>query len=259
MNHNISNMIKQPAQCCIHCGKSYKKKTNLEKHVNLCELLNKKTLIVEDEETVPSQRKIYQILLELGSKFNRLEEKVDELNSWVVKKKKKINMIEWLNTNTRPEIKFDNLIEKIIITDDDVKYLFKNSFYDTINYIFSRNIYNFNYSENQYPIFAFIQKTNIFYIYENEETKWIELTSEKLIKFLNKVHMKLFRLFCQHKKDNADRISEDENLSILCDKTSLKLMNIDFRQEIILGKIRSNMYGRMKIDIKSFVEYEFEF
>lgn len=258
MNHNISNMIKQPAQCCIHCGKSYKKKTNLEKHVNLCELLNKKTLIVEDEETVPSQRKIYQILLELGSKFNRLEEKVDELNSWVVKKKKKINMIEWLNTNTKPEIKFDNLIEKIIITDDDVKYLFKNSFYDTINYIFSRNIYNFNYSENEYPIFAFIQKTNIFYIYENEETKWIELTSEKLIKFLNKVHMKLFRLFCQHKKDNADRISEDENLSILCDKTSLKLMNIDFRQEIILGKIRSNMYGRMKIDIKSFVEYEFE-
>jgi hypothetical protein len=251
-------MIKQPAQCCIHCGKSYKKKTNLEKHVNLCELLNKKTLIVEDEETVPSQRKIYQILLELGSKFNRLEEKVDELNSWVVKKKKKINMIEWLNTNTKPEIKFDNLIEKIIITDDDVKYLFKNSFYDTINYIFSRNIYNFNYSENEYPIFAFIQKTNIFYIYENEETKWIELTSEKLIKFLNKVHMKLFRLFCQHKKDNADRISEDENLSILCDKTSLKLMNIDFRQEIILGKIRSNMYGRMKIDIKSFVEYEFE-
>ena len=257
MNHNISNMIKQPAQCCIHCGKSYKKKTNLEKHVNLCELLNsKKTLIVEDEETIPSQRKIYQILLELGSKFNRLEEKVDELNRWVVKKKKKINTIEWLNTNTTPEIKFDNLIEKIIITDDDVKYLFKNSFYDTINYIFSRNIYNL--SENAYPIFAFIQKTNIFYIYENEETKWIELTSEKLIMFLNKVHMKLFRLFCQHKKDNADRISEDEHFSILCDKTSLKLMNIDFRQEIILGKIRSNMYGRMKTEIKSFVEYEFE-
>ena len=102
MTHNISNMIKQPAQCCIHCGKSYKKKTNLEKHVNLCELLNsKKTLIVEDEETIPSQRKIYQILLELGSKFNRLEEKVDELNRWIVKKKKKINMIECLNTNTR--------------------------------------------------------------------------------------------------------------------------------------------------------------
>ena len=36
---NISNKIKQPAQCCIHCGKSYKKKSNLDKHLIICELL----------------------------------------------------------------------------------------------------------------------------------------------------------------------------------------------------------------------------
>ena len=162
---NIPNMIKQPAQCCIYCGKSYKKKSNLEKHTNLCELLNKskKSLVIEDEEEIPSHRKIYQILLELGNKYNRLEEKVDELNKWVVKKKKKINVIDWLNTNITPEIKFENLIEKIKIIDDDIKYLFENNFIDTLNHIFSRNIYNL--SESEYPIFAFVQKTNIFYIY----------------------------------------------------------------------------------------------
>lgn len=257
--HNIPNMIKQPAQCCVYCGKSYKKKSNLEKHTNLCELLNKskKSLVIEDEEEIPSQRKIYQILLELGNKYNRLEEKVDELNKWVVKKKKKINVIDWLNTNITPEIKFENLIEKIKIIDDDVKYLFENNFIDTLNHIFSRNIYNL--SESEYPIFAFVQKTNIFYIYENEESGWLELSKENLIKFLNKVHMKLFRVFRQHKIDNADKIQEEENFSLLCDKTSLKMMNIDFRQESILGKIRTNMYTRMKTDMKALVEYEFEF
>jgi len=256
---DIPNMIKQPAQCCVHCGKSYKKKSNLDKHVNLCELLNKtkKSFIIEDDEEIPSQRKIYEILLELGIKFNRLEEKVDELNKWVVKKKKKINIIEWLNTNTTPEIKFDKLIEKIVITEDDVKYLFENSFADTLNNIFSRNIYNL--SESEYPIFAFVQKSNIFYIYENEEAGWIESSRENLIKFLNKVHMKLFRLFSQYKKDNADKIRDDEKYSILCDKTTLKIMNTDFRQESILGKIRTNMYSRMKTDMKALVEYEFEF
>lgn len=256
---NIPNMIKQPSQCCIHCGKSYKKRTNLDKHVILCELLNKtkKKLVIEDEEDIPSQRKMYEILLELGKKFNKLEEKVDELNKWVVKKKKKINVIEWLNTNIKPEIKFDSLIEKIIISDDDVKYLFENSFADTLNHIFSRNIYNL--SESEYPIFAFVQKANIFYIYENEEAGWVELSREILIKFLNKVHMKLFRVFIQHKKDNADKICDDESFSILCDKTSIKLMNTDFRQESILGKIRANMYSRMKTDMKALVEYEFEF
>ena len=256
---NIPNMIKQPAQCCVYCGKSYKKKSNLEKHTNLCELLNKskKSLVIEDEEEIPSHRKIYQILLELGNKYNRLEEKVDELNKWVVKKKKKINVIDWLNTNITSEIKFENLIEKIKIIDDDIKYLFENNFIDTLNHIFSRNIYNL--SESEYPIFAFVQKTNIFYIYENEESGWLELSKENLIKFLNKVHMKLFRVFRQHKIDNADKIQEEESFSLLCDKTSLKMMNVDFRQESILGKIRKNMYTRMKTDMKALVEYEFEF
>lgn len=263
LTSNIPNMIKQPGQCCVHCGKSYKKKTNLEKHVILCELLSKtkKGLIIEEDDDIPGQRKIYNILLEFGVRFNQLEEKVDELNKWVVKKKKKINVVEWLNTNITPEIKFDSLIEKIVINQDDIKYLFENSFADTLNQIFSRNIYNL--SESEYPIFAFVQKLNIFYIYEDEDedadTGWKKLSREKLIKFLNRVHMKLHKLYCEYKKANSEKIQEDESFSILCDKTSLKMMSIDFRQETILGKITTNMYGRMKTDMKALVEYEFEF
>jgi hypothetical protein len=255
----IPNMIKQPAQCCVYCGKSYKKKTNLDKHIVLCELLSKtkKGFVIEEEEEVLSQRKMYNILLELGIKFNRLEEKVDELNKWVVKKKKKINVIEWLNANMTPRIKFDNLVEKIIIYQDDVKYLFENSFADTLNQIFSRNIYNL--SENEYPIFAFIQKSNVFYIYEDDQIRWCELTREKLMKFLNRVHMKLLKVYIEYKKENAEKIRDDDSFSILCDKTSVKIMSVDFRQDLILGKIKTNMYTRMKTDMKGLVEYEFEF
>ena len=256
---NVPNRIKQPAKCCTYCGKSYIKKISLDKHVIICELLNnsKKSTVVEDDDEIPSQKKMYQILLELGNKFNKLEEKVDDLNKWVVKKKKKINVIEWLNTNITPEIKFDSLIEKIIITQDDVLYLFDNSFADTLNQIFSRNIYNL--SESEYPIFAFIQKQNIFYIYENEEAGWTELNREKIVKFLNRVHMKLLKVFGEYKKMNAEKIRVDETFSLLCDKTSVKMMNVDFRQESILSKIKGNMYSRMKTDMKALVEYEFEF
>jgi len=261
MSKTVPNLIKQPAQCCVHCGKSYKKKSNLEKHASLCELLHtskKKGGVLEnEEEDIPSQRKLYHILLELGVKFNALEEKVNELNKWVVKKKKKINMIEWLNANIVPEITFDQLIDKIHMDQQDVRYLFNNPFVDTLNHIFARTIYNT--TESEYPIFAFVQKPNVFYVYENEDVKWTELSREKLIKFLNRVHMKLFRIYADYKKENADKINADESFSLLCDKTSVKIMNTDFRQESLLSKIRSNMYGQMKTDMKALVEYEFEF
>lgn len=259
---NIPNKIKQPAQCCIYCGKSYVKKTSLNKHIIICELLNKsknRNLLLNEEieDEIPSQKKLFQMLIELGNKYNKLEEKVEELNKWVIKKKKKINVIEWLNTNIIPQYKFETLIEKIIIDQEDVKYLFENSFNDTLNKIFAKTIYNL--SENEYPIFAFAQKTNMFYIYENENEGWIELTREKLVRFLNRVHMKLLKIYCEWKKINSTQIQEDEALSILCDKTSLKMMNVDFKQETIYGKIKNNMYSRMKMDMKALIEYEFEF
>ena len=266
ISQNIPNLIKQPSQCCIYCGKSYKKKTNMEKHTFICELINeskkRKNLIndCEEEEVIPSNRKMYQILLELGSRFNKMEEKMDEINKWVIKKKKKINVLDWLNINMKPEIKFENLVEKIIITYDDILYLFENSFIETLNNIFSKSLYNLINDPNyNIPIFAFVQKTNIFYIYENQNDGWIELSKEQLIKFLNKFHMKLFRVFSEYKRLHSDKLREDESFSVLCDKTSVKMMNIDFRQDSTLGRIKSMMYSKMKTDMKALVEYEFEF
>ena len=76
---------------------------------------------------------------------------------------------------------------------------------------------------------------------------------------MNKVHTKICRIFSQYKKNNRDNICDDESFSLLCDKTSVKIMNVDFRQDSILGKIRANMFSRMKTDMKAILEYEFEF
>ena len=259
----IPNKIKQPAQCCVHCGKTYKKRENLNKHIDLCELLHKSKkagpLIIEDEEPLPSQRKMYQMLLELGQKYNKLEEKMEEMNKWVAKKKKKINVLEWLNANITPNITFDSIMEKITVLEDDVSYLLHNTFYDTMNEVFSRNIYNFNETEN--PIFAFTQKQNMFYIYDiiDDKKVWVELTKERLVKFLNKIHMKIFKAFCDWKQTKKDEIKTNDAFSILCDKTNLKILNVEFKQEPCLAKARSAMYTRMKTDMKALVEYDFEF
>ena len=249
---------------CRYCGKNYIQKVNLEKHSVFCEFINKSKRNqgrpYSEEEEVPSQRIMYEILLDLGHKFSKMEEKVDELHKWVIKKKKKINVIEWLNNNMVPEVYFDRLIEKIIIEkEDDINYLFKYSFADTLDHIFSRNIYNYR-DDYIYPIFAFNQKSNIFYIYENPELGWVECNNDRLAFFLNKVYMKLHRVFMEWKKENAAKIDDDENLSNLCDKTSVKILDITFQgPKSCIAKIKTNMYMKMKNDIKALVEYEFEF
>jgi hypothetical protein len=266
LDNHIPNRIKQPAQCCIHCGKSYIKRVNLDKHIVLCDLLQKSKkskILEEDEEPLPSQRKLFQMLIELGQKYNQLEEKIEEMSKWIVKKKKKINMLDWLNANIVPNIIFDQLYDKIIVTDDDIQYLLNNSFYDSLNEIFSKTIYNLSEIEN--PIYAFIQKTNTFYIYDRQDNSsngqniWIEFSREKMVKFFDKIHMKFVKTFCEWKKVHAKEIKESYQLASLCDKTTTKLMSIELKVEGTFNKLRNMMYNHVKKDIKSFIEYEFEF
>jgi hypothetical protein len=266
---NIPNKIKQPISCCILCGKGYKTRRNLEKHIILCELSykskkNPRITIEEENDELPSQRIMYQMIIELSQKYNRLDEKVDELNKWVIKKKKKINVLEWLNANITPELVFGILSEKITVLDEDIEFMLNNTFNDTLNVIFSRNIYIIN--ENN-PIFAFSQKPNVFYIYDKidgcKETQnkceWTELSREKIVRFLNTVQMKIAKVFYEWKQKNKESLSSNDTIEILCDKATVKLMGQEFKQESILSKVRSLMYSKMKTDMKALIEYEFEF
>lgn len=245
--------------CCRFCGKNYKKKTNLEKHVLLCEFIRKSSTyptMKEEEEEPPSQAKMYRILLELGHKYAKLEQRLNEIDKWVVKKKKKVNVVEWLNSNIVPDGKFSMLNECVHLEDEaDIQYLFKHSFAETLDHIFSRSIYNDDH-EHKYPLFSFAQSNHKFYMFE---TEWVECRKEDLCKFLNKVHLKLHRAFMYWKKARSSQIETDEDLAMLCDKTSIKLLSVDFRQDSIFNKIKGNMYSAMKKDVQGLVEFEFEF
>ena len=257
-------------QCCTWCGKGYKTKINLEKHAVLCELIyksSKKRGTPDSNEyddicdDLPSPKKMYQMLLELGYKYSKLEEKMDEVNKFVIKKKKKINVLEWLNSNIVPSLVFENLIDKIKIIDSDIDFLLENNFLETINVVLSRFLYlesDLESESNLIPLFAFVQKTNIFYAFV-EGGGWMELTKDKLCLFLMRVQMKISKAFHEWKKQRSTRIRDEESFAILCDKTVIKIMGNEFKQDSTFGKMRSYMYNKMKTDMKAMVEYEFEF
>ena len=123
--------------CCEYCGKGYKRRVNLDKHFILCEIVykaKKKDRKVDKEaeeidSELPSQKQMYKMLLELALKYNKLEEKVELMNKWVDKKKKKINVLDWLNTPYR----YGGDSKKGIDCSRLVIRLTKKTYYDSIN------------------------------------------------------------------------------------------------------------------------------
>jgi hypothetical protein len=254
--------------CCTNCGKSYKKRENLTKHLVLCDLLNTRT-IEEDEIELPSQKKMFQMLLELGKKYTKLEEQMSEITKWVSKKKKKINVIEWLNTNVVCKTDFKDFIsncEWLTIEESDIEDIMKNTFFDTMNRILSKTLFAMKDEYNSVPIFAFSQKVNTLYAFqrlvddESEDSNgWKEITREMLIKWFNRMHIQFLKVFTSWRKKNTEKGVNNDTFEINCDKSLMKLMSVDFSVESAFSKMKSIVYNGLKTDMKALIEYEFEF
>jgi len=270
-NNNNNNKIKQSALCCVYCGKSYKTRKNLDKHIILCEIwhqskskkntnITKKSNDDEDDTIIiPSQKQMYQIILELANKCNRLENKVNELNKFITKKIKKIDVLDYLNNDLqKPNISFDNITEIIKVNEQDIEYLFNNSYLETMNHILTRSIYN--HDNNPLPIIAFIQKQNYIYIFDktNSQTQennlsWQTISREKFIRFLNIIQFKISKAFSEWRKTNLQNLMENDSASILYDKTFSKLMAPEFKKDVTYNKYYNNIYNKMKKDVNMYI------
>jgi hypothetical protein len=266
LNTNLLLTAEKPVKhiyTCYCCGKPYKKKETLDKHVVLCEIIDKakkkKSSIVENEEIIPSQKQMYTILVELTLKYNKLEEKMEEAQMWIDKAKKKMNIIEWLNKNVKPSLTFTNFFEnQIIVTEENIEFLFKHTFIDTFFEVLIKNMELLKINNENSPIQSFNQKANKIYVYDlsdtelgNTELLFEELSRENLVKFGKQIHFKIVKELIEWKNKRGDSVDECEKTSQIYNNALMKLMTIDFKQETVVGKIRTGLYNNFKVDMRS--------
>jgi len=261
--NNITHLITQPGKCCVNCGKGYKQKNALEKHSLLCEIINrsdKKRLIIEEEIEIPSNRKLYKIILELTDKYNKLEQKLEEVSKYAVKEKKKINITDWLNSNTIAKQSFAHFVTNINITDDLIHHILNNSFNEILTEVFKQ------FSDEELPITSFDQKKNTLFVYnynnDNQETdndigKWQELSRELLIDLLNVIQLKISKILFDWKKKNKEELKTNNTLCNTADKALVKIMTPVFKEDQYLTKAKTLLYNHFKKDLKTMIEYEF--
>ena len=87
--------------CCENCNKEYTRKYSLDKHKILCDfkIRTKRQDQIDNEELgdTPTHYQLVKIVQELTLKMTKMEEKMEQMQKWVDKTKKKINVLEWLN------------------------------------------------------------------------------------------------------------------------------------------------------------------
>ena len=188
-----------------------------------------------------------------------MEEKVDIQQRFIEKKKKKINVIEWLNHNKIPSIQMDQLIEYINVKEDDILFMMNHSFLDTFDKILAENIEHLSSNNLILPMFCFSQKANTIYSYSLNHESWIEFHKTDLIKYFNQIYNKIFKQLMEWKKKNESLLEKNEGLDDLYIKTMGKLMSVEFKHETTLSKARFLLFNKLKTDMKQIIEYEFEF
>jgi hypothetical protein len=297
LNTNTLLLADKPVKhnySCYCCGKTYKKRETLDKHIVLCEIIDKskkkKSTTVENEEIIPSQKQMYNILVELTLKYKKLEEKMEEAQIWIDKAKRKTNIVEWLNKNVKPTVTFSNLFEnQIIVTEENIEFLFKHTFIDTFFEVLIKNMELLKINDENSPIQSFTQKANKIYVYDisnttessntessntessntessntessntessntessNDNILFEELSRENLVKFGKQIHFKIVKELIEWKNKRGISVDECEKTSQIYNNALMKLMTVDFKQETVIGKIRTNLYSNFKVDMRS--------
>lgn len=248
---------------CEYCGKTYTRKTSHIKHTILCEVFHKskREKICEKEESsdIPTTEKLYEIIQELALKYKIMENKLDDMQKWVDKKKKKINVIQWLNTNVKPKYTYSDWFQSITATEEHLEILIEQNITQTVEALINTN-FNPTAGKKDDPIYCFVQKVNIFYMHDDTKSEWRQMTSDELVLLSKKVHSRILNALCEWHKKNLDKINQSDKMAILYNKTLIKLMSVSFTQDsVYLSKMKTSLHNCLKTDLTNIIEYEFDF
>ena len=251
--------------CCAVCNKQYTRKSSLDKHKILCDfkIKTKREHQVDEEELgdTPTHYQLVKIVQELTLKMIKMEEKMEQMQKWVDKKKRKLNVVMWLNTNVNPTISFMEWIHsEVIVKPEHFENLIENSIFHTLQQIFEDNLAE--KVDFVYPISCFSQKVGVFYICDKKEdgsSEWRQLVLTDMILILKTIQNGMIRELTKWKAENQHKFDDNDKISILFNKAVIKLMNISFSQDSNLSRIKNGLYNYLKTDLKSVVEFDFEF
>jgi hypothetical protein len=211
---------------------------------------------VEEAPDKPTYDQLVKIVQELSIKYVRMEEKMGEMQQYIDRKKKKVDVIGWLNAHVRPTTGYIEWTNSIVsVEPSHFLYLLRpeTTIFDTIHEVFA---YNLEKRDFICPLTCFAQKNGVFYICEPEQENgfvWVELELKDFVLLLKQVQRKLIGELSEWRKENRQLFTENDRIADQFNKAVIKLMNIGFTQDANMSRIKNSLYHYLRKDLDCLV------
>lgn len=245
---------------CATCHRIYHRKSYYTRHVLLCEIMNKsvKERQLENEERAdtPTIRGMYEIILELTKKMNIMDQRLQELAKWTDVKKRKINILYWLNNNPDKNGcigSFEAFMLQLKVTRRHLDYLFRSDYTSTILHILQEHL-PLEDGTKINVMKAFEQKTNVLYVYTQDQ--WMIATEQMFQTLLYVVDKKLLGEFIKWQTENAVNMVDDD-FALKYAMNVKKIMGGNLSRDQIYSRIKIDLYKYLKVCLRNITECEF--
>jgi len=229
-------------------------------------------LELEECENTPTIDKLYKIIMEMSIKQQKLEEKVEELSKYVDTKKKKINILEWLNITYTTCVPFDKWMTTIKVERKHLENVFNHDFvYGSIELLNefivkgasasdSSSMANSSASDSSSSsssssIRAYDQKENILYIVGADDNTWCEMSQSQSKKLFDYISKQFLHEFVTWQNENKHRM-EDDNYAMTYMKNIKKINGGNYTTEELYRKIQRQLYKSLKTNLRNIIQYD---
>lgn len=239
------------------CGKQYKRLKPFHIHRASCELLRlskKSNQDISHLSDLPSQQEMWLALQTALVQIDTLKTKVETQERWIKRQRKKIPVIDWLNTNCKPDFTYEEWEQQIMLNQKDLQLIFDHDFVNGMYYIMQKHLDLAK--ESLLPIRAFEQKLNILFVYTGKT--WEMLDADKMSALIDKFHKKIHTLFVKW-SDKKQKRMDFNDIDESYYKNITKVMGGSLSRIVSTKKISFKLYNHLKFNLRNIVQYEFTF
>ena len=246
---------------CSSCQRKYKKQNYYDRHVVICKLLDqvKKTKKERDQEEeeradTPSFRDLYVVVMELATKYTKLEEKMNEMSKWVNTKKQKLKITDWLNSNYKEAVTYTDWLATIKFTRANLEFIF-HADYSTGMGLTLQDLYNTTTTTTTNPfIHAFTTKENGLYIY-NPEEKWHLMSEKEFLQLMHILDKQSMTEFVKWQTEHKHKMHLDD-FTIKFALNVKKIMGTNIPREQLYARVRRELFKYIRRDPPNIMEME---